>query len=471
MAQPLPVKVLEVCRVAPPPDLPNLASPSSLPLTFFDILWLRFPPVERLFFYEFSSSNTPFFDSIIPKLRHFLSLTLQHYLPLAGNLVWPQDSHKPFIKYVDGDGVSLTIAESNMDFYHLSGNGFREATECRPLIPHLEESHERVAVVALQITLFPNSGFCIGITSHHAVLDGKTSTSFVKSWAYICNKNGRSGSADPPPSWPSLPPDLTPFYDRAAIKDPAELEVIYLKGWLKQGGPNNRSLTLMKAQVQPSLVRATFELSGEQIQKLRNFVSADQNRSKHQVQRISTFSLVLGYTFVCLQRAIEAKEKNAILGFSVDSRSRLKPTIPSTYFGNCISGCIVVPETEKVLREKYGVCYVAEAISESIKGLENGVLNGAETWVSIINQAMDQGESKQRMMSVAGSPRFEVYSTDFGFGRPRKVEIASIDKTEAVNLSESRNGNGGVEIGLVLNVQQMRSFASLFAKVLEEEVH
>ncbi|XP_060672544.1 phenolic glucoside malonyltransferase 1-like [Ziziphus jujuba] len=471
MAKPQSVKVLEVCRVAPPSDLPNLASLNSLPLTFFDIFWVRSPPVERLFFYEFSSSNTPLFDSIIPKLKHSLSLTLQHYLPLAGNLVWPQDSHKPFIKYVDGDGVSLTIAESNMDFYHLSSNGFREATECHPLIPHLEESHERVAVVALQITLFPNSGFCIGVTSHHAVLDGKTSTSFVKSWAYICNKTAGSGFADSPPSSPYLPPDLTPFYDRAAIKDPAELEVIYSNAWLKQGGPNNRSLMLKKDHVQPGLVRATFELSGEQIQKLRNFVSADQNRSKHQVQRISTFSLVFGYTFVCLQRATETKEKNTMLAFSVDARSRLKPAIPPTYFGNCISGCFAVPETKKVLREKYGVCYVVEAISESIKGLENGVLNGAETWASFIDDAMDQKESKQRMMSVAGSPRFEVYSTDFGFGRPRKVEIASIDKTGVVSLSDSRIGNGGVEIGLVLNVQEMRSFASLFAKVLEEEVH
>ncbi|XP_060674883.1 phenolic glucoside malonyltransferase 1-like [Ziziphus jujuba] len=128
-------------------------------------------------------------------------------------------------------------------------------------------SNAEASVMALQITVFPCiGGFCIGITSHHAVLDSKTSTSFVKSWAYIC------------------------------------------------------------------------------------------------------------YTLVCLQRAIEAKEKNIILAFGIDARSRLKPTVPLMYFGNCISACIVIVETEKVLKEKYGVCYVAEAISESIKGVENGVL-------------------------------------------------------------------------------------------------
>nr|XP_048328103.1 phenolic glucoside malonyltransferase 1-like isoform X2 [Ziziphus jujuba var. spinosa] len=395
MARSQSVKILEVCRVAPPPDVPNLASPTSLPLTFFDLHWLRFPPVERLSFYEFSSSNTPLFDSIIPKLKHSLSLTLQHYLPLAGNLVWPQDSHKPFIKYLDGDGVSLTIAESNLDFYHLSSNEFREATECHPLIPHLEVSHEKAAVVALQITLFPNSGFCIGITSHHAVMDGKTSTSFMKSWAYICNKN--AGSPDTPPSSSPLPPELIPFYDRTVIKDPAELEVIHLNELLKQDGPNNRSLTLREAQVKPGLVRATFELRREEIEKLRNFVSA------------------------------------------------------------------------KVIREKYGICYAVEAISESIRGLENGVLNAAVPPPRPTNDAK-KSERKERMLTVAGSPRFEVYSIDFGFGRPAKVEVTSIDKTGAMSLSESRDGNGGVEIGLVLSMQEMKSFASLFAKVLEEEV-
>ncbi|PQQ13386.1 phenolic glucoside malonyltransferase 2 [Prunus yedoensis var. nudiflora] len=128
MAQPSSIKVVEVCWVAPKPSSPDSASPDdqSLPLTFFDLLWLRFPPIQRVFFYEISSFNTPlFFDSILPKLKASLSLTLQHFLPLAGNLTWPQDSQKPFLSYVKGDTLSLTIAESDADFYHLvSTNNF-----------------------------------------------------------------------------------------------------------------------------------------------------------------------------------------------------------------------------------------------------------------------------------------------------------------------------------------------------------
>jgi hypothetical protein len=71
------------------------------------------------------------------------------------------------------------------------------------------------------------------------------------------------------------------------------------------------------------------------------------------------------------------------------------------------------------------------------------------------------------VVGIAGSPRFELYNTDFGWGRPRKVEMISIDRTGAICLSDSRDGGGGIEIGLVLKKQEMEVFASLFSRGLE----
>ncbi|KAF3444871.1 hypothetical protein FNV43_RR14564 [Rhamnella rubrinervis] len=449
MEKPQTVNIVEVCRVAPEPDLPSSATPKSLPLTFFDLLWLRFPPVQRLFFYEISSSNSSLFDSIIPKLKHSLSLTLHHFFPLCGNLIWPQECPKPIVSYVKGDGVSLTIAESNMDFNHLSdNNNFRDVMECQPLIPNLEVSHEKASVMALQVTVFPNSGFCIGITNHHAVLDGKTSISFVKSWARICKFDS-----------PCLVPELTPFYDRTVIKDPAGLETIYADAWLNASGPNNRSLTLMDRPIELGAVRGTFELSGEDVEKLRKSV-----RGSEHSKRRSTFSIICGYAWACVEKAKEKRETRAALVFPVDCRHRLKPRIHPTYFGNCIAGAFVGVETEELLGEN-GVSVAVEAINEAISGLEDGVLNGAEKWGPIISNS--DKESRVGFTSVAGSSRFEVYKTDFGWGTPRKVEITSIDRTGAISVADSANGNGGVELGLVLKTQEMEAFASLFAKGLE----
>ena len=87
MAKPNAVKVVvEVCRVAPQPVL---SAAKSLPLTFFDLHWLRFGfgPFQRLFFYEEASNTALFFDSMLPRLKASLSLTLHHFSPLAGNLI------------------------------------------------------------------------------------------------------------------------------------------------------------------------------------------------------------------------------------------------------------------------------------------------------------------------------------------------------------------------------------------------
>lgn len=72
-----------------------------------------------------------------------------------------------------------------------------------------------------------------------------------------------------------------------------------------------------------------------------------------------------------------------------------------------------------------------------------------------------------KLVTTAGSPRFEVYSIDFGWGRPKKVDMTSIGKTGAFCLSESRNDKGGIEISLVLNKQEMESFSTHFTSGLE----
>nr|XP_011468648.1 PREDICTED: malonyl-CoA:anthocyanidin 5-O-glucoside-6''-O-malonyltransferase-like [Fragaria vesca subsp. vesca] len=325
----LSVKKVEVCRVAPKPGSPEN---QSLPLTLFDLFWLRFPPVERLYFYQTSST-----DSVLSQLKTSLSLALQHFPPLAGNLIWPQDSLKPLLSYVQGDAVSVTVAESDADFDHLINSVFLAAKDFSHLVPQVDVTDERAAAMALQITVFPNRGFSIGTAMHHAVLDGKTSTSFVKAWAYIC---------------------------------------------------------------------------------------------KHEELKIH-------------------------------SRSRLDPPIPATYFGNCIVGRVAVAETKGLLSED-GLVVAVSAITEALRSLEKGVLDGAEDWVSnFLDFSL-----YDRIYAIAGSHRFEVYDTDFGWGRPKRVEVISIDKTSAISLSDSKNGGGGVEVGLVLKKHYMEAFDALFSSLV-----
>lgn len=170
-------------------------------------------------------------------------------------------------------------------------------------------------------------------------------------------------------------------------------------------------------------IRGTFEFTRAKIEALRQSVMtmmAKKKQQDHSVLHLSTFSLTCAYTWVCLVKAEEIKAEKVLLVFSADCRSRLDPPLPATYFGNCIAGRGVVAETKGLLGED-GLFVALNAISESIKSLDKTVLDGAETWVSRMLNAV---QTTHRVHSIAGSHTFGIYeATDFGWGRTNEDRL------------------------------------------------
>lgn len=167
------LKVIKISRVSP---ATASVDPLIVPLSFFDLQWLKLNPTEQVFFYkltESSSSRDVFYSSILPKLERSLSLILTHFRLFTGHLKWCSQDPKPRFVVLSGDTLSLTVAETDADFSRISGRGLRPELEL-PIYAELG------AVVSLQVTLFPKQGFCIGTTIHHVVVDGKTAEKFNK---------------------------------------------------------------------------------------------------------------------------------------------------------------------------------------------------------------------------------------------------------------------------------------------------
>ncbi|KAJ6297763.1 hypothetical protein OIU76_018973 [Salix suchowensis] len=468
MASKIPVRVVEVCQVTPPYKSPYSAVEVSLPLTFFDILWLKFHPVERIFSYELTDLTPTVFNSkILPKLKNSLSLTLLRFLPVAGNITWPSQSAKPIILYTPEDGVSLTVAESNnaADFDDLSSNEMHDALLSRPYVPRLSASDEKVPVLALQITLFPNKGFSIGCAAHHAALDGKSSILFMKAWAHLCKNSSCL-----------LPAELIPFCDRTVVQDPEGIAIECLNKWSSMnqtdGGSdsNARSLkSLPPMEVEPNSARATFSFSREDIKKLRERILSQldkvSDRKDAEPIHLSSFAITLSYALVCLVKARGLKsDEKMIFGFGADCRARLDPPIPTNYFGNCVSLHPDVLLAGPAMQDD-GILFVARKVSELIKGALKASLEVEKDKVEK-RLPTDQDEP---LVGVAGSARFEVYGVDFGWGRPKNVEVTSIDRTGAISMAESKADSGGVEIGLVLKKDVMGIFKNLFVDGLKHD--
>ncbi|KAM6572997.1 hypothetical protein CsatA_017077 [Cannabis sativa] len=427
MALPYSTKMLQVCHVPPFTASPESKKHFSLPLTYFDTFWFRFFPVKRVFFYSLPETKNTFFNSVLPNLKHSLSLTLHYFLPLAGKLTWPQDSPKPLVLYTPGDVVSVSIAESDADFDLLTSNNAFPSSFLSPLVSSLHVSETGASVIALQITVFPNHGFSIGITAHHAVLDGKSSMMFFKSWAYLSKQN------------PPLLPELTPFYDRTVIKDPSGFDMKFLNYWI--GNPGSTS----------SDCRNNPKLSKPELQ-------------------LSSFVLTYAYVFYCIIKATEGDEskRKVILGFVADYRNRLTPPVPENYFGNCVRSKFSDDMREQMHgSEEDSLTSVVAKTSGLVKEL------GKEKDFKKEEELLLKMTSKQSEISyfvgVAGSPKFGFYGIDFGWGRPKKVSVVSLSNG-SISMAECRDGNGGVEVGLVLEKYEMDVFGSVFVAGLSTNI-
>lgn len=447
------VKILQVSKIFPSSahSSTNSTSKFSLSLATLDWFYLKCPPVERLFFYALPQIDSIFHSILIPNLKHSLSLTLQHFLPLAGNLIWPEDSPLPFILYARNDAVSFVVAETDSDFHHLTGDQPRLIKDSQSLLPNFQISNSSAPMLAIQVTKFPNHGFSFAFATHHVLVDGESFSLFLKSWTHICKKlNHRLELSCP------LPSELNPSLERGSqvhFQNPFDFL------------PKNRNLNdfwLLAAP--PNWVRATVKFTPTHIQKLKETVLNSTKKAS------STFVVVYGYVLICL---IKAKQdecgKHINLTLTTNMRGVLDPPLPSNYFGNCVTHKDTLVEARE-FREEDGSSFlkIVKKISDLIlETRRSSSVGGVEVPKPYELEQRRDLMSRIEYCSVVDSPKFKFYETDFGWGKPKKIELASMGINN-ICLNEARDGSGGVEVGIVLpNHRQMDVFVSLFAKGLK----
>ncbi|KAE8669791.1 putative HXXXD-type acyl-transferase family protein [Hibiscus syriacus] len=210
--------------------------------------------------------------------------------------------------------------------------------------------------------------------------------------------------------------------------------MIYLKNWFDSMGSDSdtakKSLNIFPDKGEAaSLVRATIEITREDLKTLRERVLSKLPDTGKEDLHLSTFVLTYAYITTCIVRSRRGNgDRDVAFGFTIDCRPRLDPPVPENYFGNC-----------------------------------NTISSGMEKKLSFLLECYERLKTNPfQAISVAGSPGFGVYGSDFGWGKPVKVDVVSIDKNEAVSLAESRDGSRGVEVGLALKKHEMEKFFSLF---------
>ncbi|GMI78681.1 hypothetical protein like AT1G03940 [Hibiscus trionum] len=453
------IKVLENSHVSPPPgSVPT----TSLPLTYFDTIWISCFHMKRLFFYEFPYQTSHFIQNILPNLKTSLSLALQRFFPFAGHLMLPQLPQRPYIHYENGDDfVPFVVAESTApaEFNHLIGRDHvplrvEELKRFVPELPPPQPSNgngacKKQPLMAVQVTIFPNVGVSIGVTFSHIAADGRAFAHFTKSWAAICKSKGDSTFVN------ISPPD----YRRDLIQDPNGIWSIFLK-------LHNDSKPRVNISA-PDVVRLSPVLTKPRVETLKNRVAlkfVEENEKDE--PRLSTFVVTIAFIWVCLIKLYQSNNKSHdihgtyVLVFLADCRDRLR--LPANYFGNCLKPIVVAVKASEI-GVRNGVLAAAKAIGNAIKGFEKEPLKGVESWLSRAREVVSEG---QYYVSIAGSPKLRVYETDFGFGRPIKSDVVHIASQSSISMAETRDEEGGVELGLALPLADVDKFNAIFEQGL-----
>ncbi|KAK1412385.1 hypothetical protein QVD17_33596 [Tagetes erecta] len=403
-------------------------------------------------------------QTILPNLKHSLSITLQHFFPFASNLIlFPDHDHstKPEIRHVEGDSVLFTLAECDLDFTDLAGYHPRACDKFYQLVPPLGcpvkgSGFVAVPLFAVQVTVFDNFGFSLGITNHHVLCDATTKYDFLMAWTSIA----RYGSDES-----YLANNSLPVYERV-IAYPDCLE----KMFMNQPGVETLSLEYQPSElVGPSFkVRATFILVKEKINLIKKWVSLQ----RPELMYVSSFTIACAYVWSCVAKSrVESDEMNAADRFErfvclANFRNRMDPPLPQSYFGNCVGPCVAITKSMLLSGNEgflVAVESLGEAISKTVKN-EDGVLKEAELWFEMMFKLPEKIPAK---IGVAGTPKLKIYDVDFGWGKPKKYETISIDCNGSISVNASKDSPEDLEIGLSLPAKQMDAFIDIFEKGLK----
>lgn len=365
----------------------------------------------------------------------------------------------PEIQFKNGDSLSLLFEESDDDFSYLIGNHPRDAAKFYPLLPELPRvasvDHFRlIPILAVKVTLFPNVGVSIGLTNLHVVGDASTTVRFIRSWASISRSGGDAEFL--------ANKSLHPVHDRCLINVP--FGKLAEKYWndLKQVGFRD------SPQIHPeNKVRATFVIPDAVVKKLKNLAATSMEPGSR--RNVTTHTVSSGYMWSCLVKsgaAIGEEDGTKTFLFAADYRARLDPPLPENYFGNCVGPVFVKsPRSELISDRGFLIAekLIGEAIYKRFSGNKEDTKRIAENWPSELKEV-----NWARATGMAGSPRFDVYDADFGWGKPIKFESVSIDDDGSMSVSRLEND---LVIGLSLPKIKMDVFAGIFNAGLDRMMH
>ncbi|CAN1166811.1 Shikimate O-hydroxycinnamoyltransferase [Linum perenne] len=390
-----------------------------------------------LYLYE-AVENGGFFEAGV--LKEALRRVLVLFYPIAGRLARDEKGRLE----VDCNGEGVLFVEAETDFRLSQIGESAPSSELLKLVPKVDYSQEisSYPLLLLQVTRFKCGGASLGVGIHHSLVDGVSTTSFINTWSNMAR---------------GLPPTVLPFLDRTFLRarNPPSPKFHHPE--------YDSPPTLIKNPVQrpnqaPKPTSTTIiKFTPTQLSILRAKAANPNNNVRY-----TTNQILMAHIWRCASQARGlADNQPTRLNMPVDGRSRLKPPVPSGYFGSMIFNTTIVAMVGELISEP--MARTVSRIHRAVEKMNDEYLRSAIDYLENppdpSGVARVPGSCKSPNLTIASWTRIPFHSADFGLGSPIL--------TRAANLFEGKgnilpmNEDGSISLVICLESDAMVAFQKL----------
>ncbi|CAK7355078.1 unnamed protein product [Dovyalis caffra] len=385
----------------------NMVTVERFDLTQCDLQFLLLGAIQKgLLFLKPKSSEDQ--NLLIQHLKTSLSRTLDFFTPLAGRLAMVEHDDNTVSYFIDCNNAGA-------QFVHAAADGVTVADILKPVyVPPIVHSffplngvlnYEGVSkpFLAVQVTELVD-GIFIGCTMNHLVVDGTSFWNFFNSWSEI--HRGLDHISEPPVL------DRWSFLNSSTCL-PIHLPLSIIKNKTVRFTP-------------PPLQERVFHFTKQKISRLKAKANAESA-----TKSISSLQSLLAHIWKSTTRNGQVIDLDKEVGLTVlvGIRTRLQTPLPGAYFGNALMSERVTLKARAILEQQLG--YVALQINKAVSSYTEVKVKGIlESLKENLNPRTMGELARNHCLYTSSSPRFNIYGTDFGWGRPVAVRSGPGNKLD-----------------------------------------
>lgn len=370
-------------------------------------------------------------NRIIDDLKTSLSRTLDLFYPLAGRLgtAINEDGTASFFIHCNGAGAQ---------FVHAAAPGLAVADVLEPTyVPSIVHSffplngvcnYDGVSepLLAVQVTELVDCLF-IGCTVNHLVADGTSFWHFFNSWSEASRSCNNVSS----------PPIFRPWF-----ADDTHYSIQFPQSALVPPIPTA-----------PPLQEKVFHFTKERIAALK--ARANVEMGSDQISSLQAVSAHL-WRSVIRNRGLPGDQETRY-NLPIGVRPRLRPPLPQHYFGVAVLPGTATMKIGELL--EMGLGHAAWKLNRTVAACthEEEATNFLESWAKNpkllgVNTPIINGS-----LYMSNSPQFNVYGTDFGWGRPVAARSGGGNRLDGKTTFFPGESGGSIDVQVCLSQETLEA--------------